>query len=112
MDDLVKRLRRGVRRVDMTAADNTTAERHRAQEAADRIEALEAALRDASDKAAVIAEAWVRRAMHLSPDGYEIERRHGAMASQAANDIRRALTAPLHPTPSPDPQSAGETAPR
>lgn len=43
------------------------------------------------EQAARNAEAWVRRAMHLSPDGYEIERQHGHMAKLAGDEIRATL---------------------
>ena len=41
------------------------------------------ALREAAEQ----TELWVRRAMHLSSDGYEIERNHGHMAKQASAAI-------------------------
>ena len=41
------------------------------------------------ERCARIAAVWVRRAMHLSPDGYEIERRHRRIAEEAAAAIRK-----------------------
>lgn len=63
---------------------------------AGEVEALQAEnerLREATEAAAKIAEVWLRRAMHLSPYGYEIEREHGHMAAACAKEIL-ALTDP------------------
>lgn len=49
--------------------------------------------RDAErERCAMIAASWVRRAMHLSPAGYEIERTHGVMAEEAAAAVRKGAT--------------------
>ena len=45
-DDLVARLRKGVRRMDVKPADNNAAERDLAKAAADRIEHLEVAVQE------------------------------------------------------------------
>jgi hypothetical protein len=41
------------------------------------------------ERSARIAASWVRRAMHLSPDGYELERTYGYMGEEAAAAIRK-----------------------
>lgn len=67
------------------------------EQAADRIEALEEALREIAEQTAGI-----------TPEPDNLQMAIGTIHSYA----RMVLTAPLHPTPSPDPQSASETAPR
>lgn len=59
-----------------------------------REEAETTARREALEKAAKVAEVWVKRAMHLSPNGYEIERSHGHMAKAASNEIRALMEKP------------------
>lgn len=57
-------------------------------------DAIDTARREALEEAAKVAEVWVKRAMHLSPNGYEIERSHGHMAKAASDEIRALMEKP------------------
>ncbi len=120
MDDLVKRLRacaNGIGSFKSNKGDFGLCD-----DAADRIEALEAALRrirewsyayplEVFPEPDFAAAAKVLKDAGLSLDSISASNmRH--VASGVRDIADKALTAPLHPTPSPDPQSDAETAPR
>lgn len=48
----------------------------------------DAAIAAEREACAKVAEAWVARAMHLSPHGYELERELGRMVEIAGDEIR------------------------